>query len=134
MYTLLFGFRPWDKQLRCIFTYQSRPGLQVLPASLSPHLANRGGGGVGVGRNSKLQPKHWAAIPPEALLYVIQTFWSLFTPPSLLSLPAHPFSYPSPAPFPMSPMANPLASILGPVNLPKNTFPINLPFTYSNLV
>jgi hypothetical protein len=34
----LVGVETQDKQLRCIF-YQSGPGLQVLPASLSLYLA-----------------------------------------------------------------------------------------------
>jgi hypothetical protein len=52
------------------FTYQSRPGLQVLPASLSPYM-------LYAAPNLELELRDWAGLPPESLPYIVQTFWPL---------------------------------------------------------
>lgn len=69
-------------------TYQSRPGLQLLPASLCPYL-------IYPAPNLELSSLGaWAVLPPETLPYIIHTFCTtlagcaLFLPPPLF-LPPH---------------------------------------------
>jgi hypothetical protein len=98
--TVLYrGTRDWD----AYFAHQSRIDLQVLPASLSPYLAY-----------PVFQPRSWAALPPEALPYIMQTSWS---PLSLPPLPSPSFLLSLIAPF-LSlhsnlPTVTCLASVLG---------------------
>lgn len=108
-----FASGPWDEGPRCIFTYQSRPGLQVLPASqsLAPIPAPT--------LNLLAQPLG-CSYPRGSSPYnpICALSLSPFSP-IFFSLCTHPFS-PNPT------MATPWLQSLGPVTLLENSFPINL--------
>lgn len=84
----LSGFGPRPGDWGAYFTYQCRPGLQVLPASLGPCH-----GWYPALYDELCIPG--ARLPPEAPPYIIQTFRSLF---SLLSLIECSLSFSSPSP------------------------------------
>lgn len=66
----MWSFKPnnsWEVYL----TYQNGPGFQALLASLSPYLR----AGIPQPLRWTLQPRGLAAILPEALPNIIQTFW-----------------------------------------------------------
>lgn len=77
-------------------SYQSRHGLQVLPASIGPYLL-KGMTAYLIPYLNLLQRRSWAALPPAALYYIIQPFWL----PSLLVYPLPSWSPGSPLSFPL---------------------------------
>lgn len=81
---------------------------QSIPCKLCPNL-------------ELSSPDGWAALPPQALPYIIQSFWSLFSFPSL-SLCVFFLSF-SPCPA----WLHPWSQFLGSVNSLESSFVINLP-------
>jgi hypothetical protein len=113
--------RDWGAYL----TNLSRPGLQVLPASHSPYLEypnpNRELSSPSGGKTGRL-----GCPSPKGSPLLIQTFWdprSLL--PSLFSLSDQTLSF-SPPHLSSFPRKLPWPPFLGPVNLLKSSFPVNL--------
>jgi hypothetical protein len=90
--------------LRCVFYYQSRPGLQVLPASLSPYLVH-----ISCPQPWTFQPRGSFLYNPDILVSILSVF---FVCRIFLS-----FSFPSL--LPPCPWWLPWPWSLGPVNLPE---------------